>query len=76
MSTVGLRKDGNYEDTLAAAIKDEQNVQGVINPYLSNAATKIINNPLLNNNPVFTFTGFYWIFNRIHWIKLDYYWIL
>ena len=43
--TQGLRKVGNYEDTLAAAIKDEQHVAGVINPYLANAATRIINNP-------------------------------
>jgi len=45
MSTAGLRKVGNYEETLAAAIKDEQHVAGVINPYLANAATRIINNP-------------------------------
>ena len=43
--TQGLRKVGNYEDTLAAATKDEQHVAGVINPYLANAATRIINNP-------------------------------
>ena len=45
MSTAGLRKVGNYEETLAAAIKDESHVAGVINPYLANAATRIINNP-------------------------------
>ena len=46
MSTAGLRKVDNYESVLAAAIKDEQHIDGVINPYLANAATKIINNPL------------------------------
>ncbi len=45
MSTTGLRKVGNYEEVLAQAIKDEQHVGGVINPYLANAATRIINNP-------------------------------
>ena len=45
MSTAGLRKVGNYEEVLAQAIKDEQHVNGVINPYLANAATRIINNP-------------------------------
>ena len=43
MSTAGLRKVGNYEETLAAAIKDEQHVAGIINPCLANAATRIIN---------------------------------
>ncbi len=41
MSTAGLRKVGNYEEVLAQAIKDEQHVNGVINPYLANAATRI-----------------------------------
>lgn len=45
--TQGLRKVGNYEQTLAAAIKDELHIDGVINPYLANAATRIINNPEL-----------------------------
>ena len=48
MSTTGLRKVGNYEETLAAATKDSQHVAGpqnVINPYLATAATRIINNP-------------------------------
>ena len=45
MSTAGLRKVGNYEETLAAAIKDEQHVAGIITPYLANAATRIINSP-------------------------------
>ena len=45
MSTAGLRKVGNYEEVLAQAIKDEQHVSGIINPYLANAATRIINNP-------------------------------
>ena len=45
MSTAGLRKVGNYESVLAAAIKDETHIDGVINPYLANAATRIINNP-------------------------------
>ena len=45
MSTAGLRKVGNYEEVLAQAIRDEQHVGGVINPYLANAATRIINNP-------------------------------
>ena len=45
MSTAGLRKVGNYEEVLAAAIKDASHVAGVINPYLANAATRIINNP-------------------------------
>ena len=44
MSTAGLRKVGNYEET-SAAIKDELHIDGVINPYLANAATRIINNP-------------------------------
>ena len=43
--TNGLRKVGNYEDTLAAALKDELHLDGVISPYLANAATRIINNP-------------------------------
>ena len=43
--TAGLREVGNYEDVLAQAIKDEQHVGGVINPYLANAATRIIHNP-------------------------------
>lgn len=43
--TQSLRKAGHYEEALAAAIKDEQHVNGVINPYLANAATRIINNP-------------------------------
>jgi len=45
MSTAGLRKVGNYEEVLAQAIKDEQHVDGVINPYLANAATRIISSP-------------------------------
>ena len=45
MSTTSLRKVGNYEEGLAQAIKDEQHVGGVINRYLANAATRIINNP-------------------------------
>ncbi len=43
MSTVGLRKVGNYEEVLAQAIKDERHVDGIISPYLQNEATKIIN---------------------------------
>ena len=43
--TQGLSKVGSYEDTLAAATKDEQHVAAVINPYLANAATRIIENP-------------------------------
>ena len=46
MSTVGLRKDGNFESALAAALRDEQHIDGVISPYLQREATKIINNPL------------------------------
>ena len=42
MSTAGLRKVGNYEETSTAAIKDEQHMAGVINPYLANAATRAI----------------------------------
>ena len=45
MSTAGLRKVNDYESVLAAAIKDETHIDGVINPYLANAATRIINNP-------------------------------
>ena len=45
MSTQGLRKVSNYEDTLAAAIKDEQHVEGIISPYMQNFATQTINNP-------------------------------
>ena len=45
MSTSGLRKVGNFEQALAAAIKDESHVAGTINPFLANAATRIINNP-------------------------------
>ena len=44
-SATGLRKVGNYEAVLAAAIKDEQHIDGVINPYLADAATRIINSP-------------------------------
>ena len=47
MNTAGLRKVGNYEEVLAKAIKDEQHIGGIINPYLANAATRIINNPEL-----------------------------
>ncbi len=36
---------GNFEAVLAAAIKDEQHIDGVINPHLANAATRIINSP-------------------------------
>ena len=45
MSTAGLRKVGNYEEVLAQAIKEEQHINGIINPYLANAATITINNP-------------------------------
>ena len=45
MTTAGLRKVDNYESVLAQAIKDESHVDGIINPYLSLAATRIINNP-------------------------------
>ncbi len=45
MSTVGLRKVGNYEEALARATKDEQRLEGTLNPHLANAATRIINNP-------------------------------
>ena len=45
MSTTGLRKIGHYEEVLAAALKDEQHIEGVINPFLANAATRIINSP-------------------------------
>ena len=44
MST-GLRKVGNFEEELAAAIKDEQHRTGVLNPFLALAATRIINSP-------------------------------
>ena len=40
-----MRKVGNFEEVLARAIKDESHVDGIINPYLANAATRIINNP-------------------------------
>ena len=43
MSTRGLREKGHYEQVLAAAIKDESHIDGIINPYLANAATRIIN---------------------------------
>ena len=46
MSTAGLRKVDNYESVLAAAIKDEQHIDRTINPYLADAATKIMNNSL------------------------------
>ena len=45
MSTTGLRQLSNFETTLAAANRDEAKIDGVINPYLSLAATRIINNP-------------------------------
>ena len=45
MSTERLRKVGNYEEVLAQAIKDEQHVGGIINPYLANYATRIISSP-------------------------------
>ena len=47
MSTAGLRKVDNYESVLAQAIKDESHVDWIINPYLANAANRIINNPEL-----------------------------
>ena len=43
MSTRGLREKGHFEQVLAAAIKDETHIEGIINPYLANAATRIIN---------------------------------
>ena len=43
--TAGWRKVGNYEEVLPQAIKDEQHVNGVINPSLADAATRIMNNP-------------------------------
>jgi len=45
MSTVGLRQRSSYEEVLAQANKDESRVEGIISPYLQNAATKIISNP-------------------------------
>ena len=39
---MGLRKVGHYEEVLAAAIKDESHIAGIINPFLANAATRII----------------------------------
>ena len=45
MSTAGLRKVRNYESTLAAALKDEQHINGIISPYLQNEATRKINTP-------------------------------
>ena len=45
--TASLRRVGNYEEALAQATKGEQHVNGVINFYLANAATRIINNPEL-----------------------------
>ena len=46
MSTAGLRQRSTYEAVLAAASKDESRVDGIISPYLQNAATRVINNPL------------------------------
>ena len=34
--TAGSRKVGNHEDVPAAALKDEQHVGGIVNPYLVN----------------------------------------
>ena len=45
MSTAGLRKVGNFESTLAAANKEEENIGGAINTHLANAATRIISSP-------------------------------
>ena len=45
MSTKGLRLVGHFEQVLAAAIRDESHVEGVINPFLANAASRVINNP-------------------------------
>ena len=45
MSTTGLRKVGNFEATLAQALKDETHVEGIISPYMQNFATRAINNP-------------------------------
>ena len=39
---MGLRKVGHYEEVLAAAIKDESHIAGIINPFLANAASRII----------------------------------
>ena len=44
-SIAGLREVSNFETTLAAATKDEQKLDGTINPYLALEATRIINNP-------------------------------
>ena len=49
MTNQGLRKVSNYEDTLAAAIKDETHVGGIISPYMQNFATQTINNPELKS---------------------------
>ena len=45
MSTVGLRKRGDYESALAQAMKDESHVGGILSPYMQLEATKAINNP-------------------------------
>jgi hypothetical protein len=43
--TNGLRRIGHFEAVLAAANRDEAHIDGIINPYLANAATRIINSP-------------------------------
>ena len=43
--TNGLRRIGHFEAVLAAANRDEAHIDGIINPYLANAASRIINSP-------------------------------
>ena len=45
MSTVGLRKVGNFEDILARVTKDEQYKDGTIAPGIQDYAKQVINSP-------------------------------
>ena len=45
MSSLGLRKVGNFEDVLARVNKDEQYKEGVIAPGIQDYAKQVINSP-------------------------------
>ena len=45
MSTLGLRKVGNFENVLARITKDEQYIDGTIAPGIQDYAKQVINSP-------------------------------
>ena len=50
MNTAGLRKVDNYESVLAAAIKDEQHVDGVISNLLNCSRIPICRKSIVSNH--------------------------